>query len=559
MFKLLEASFELLVPLVVKRIIDVGIAGGDRIYIRNMVFLMIALGVIGLVCSLTAQFFSAKAAVGFATRVKKVLFSHIQTLSYTELDTIGTSAMITRMTSDINQLQNGVNMSLRLFLRSPFVVFGAMIMAFTIDTRGAFTFVWTIAALSVVVYGIMLITIPMYKVVQKHLDKVLKITRSGLGGVRVIRAFGMEEEELKEFSSANNEHIHEQLKVGRISALLNPVTFVLINAGTIYLIYEGALAVDSGRLTQGAVVALVNYMSQILVELIKLANMILLLMKAIACGNRIGDVLKTESSMKEGSNEVERREGPGEVVFEKVSMSYAGSTETAVEDISFSVRPGETLGIIGGTGSGKTSVVSLIPRFYDVKDGRVFVDGVDVRDYTYESLRGRIAIVPQRSVLFRGSIRKNMQWGRKDATDEEIRDALKTAQALDFVEEKGEGLEYCVAAGGKNFSGGQRQRLAIARALVRKPEILILDDSASALDYATDAALRKAIREMNPSPTVLIVSQRSASIMYADQILVLDDGRVAGLGKHEDLLENCAVYREIYESQFCTAEGRAEA
>lgn len=549
LFKLLEASFELLIPLVVVKIINDGIGNGNKSLIIQMCLIMVALGLIGLICSLTAQYYSARAAVGFAAKVKKALFSHIQGLSYTEIDTIGTSAMVTRMTSDINQLQSGVNMTLRLFLRSPFIVVGAMVMAFTIDRKAALIFVVVIVLLSAVVYGIMLITIPMYRKVQEKLDALLKVTRSGLQGVRVIRAFGLEQNEKQEFEEANTALVKKQVLVGRISALMNPLTFAIINTGIAWLVWTGALQVDHGILTQGEVVALVNYMSQILVELIKLANLIVIITKAAACAGRIENVLKMESSMKEGDCS-ESKNAPVSVDFHEVSFRYAKALGDALNRISFMAAPGSVMGIIGGTGSGKTTLINLIGRFYDVTEGYVQVDGRDVREYTYEALRGMIGIVPQKSVLFTGSIRKNLQWGCADATDDELWQALKMAQAEEFVRGKEGGLDYEVTQGGTNFSGGQKQRLAIARALVRKPAILILDDSALALDYATDAALRKAIREMNPSPTLFIVSQRTASMMHADQILVLEEGEAVGLGTHEQLLLSCEVYKEIYESQY---------
>ena len=550
LFKLLEASFELMVPLVVKRIIDVGIANNDRDYIVRMVLLMIALAVIGLTCSLTAQYFSAKAAVGFSAKVKNAVFSHIQTLSYTEIDTLGTSTLITRLTSDINTLQGGVNMFLRLLLRSPFVVAGAVIMAISIDRQAMKTFGVTVLALSLVVYLIMRFTIPMYKKVQGSLDQVTSKTRSALTGVRVTRAFGLEEREQQEFGEANTALLAIQVLSGKVSALLNPVTFALINLGLMWLLWEGALAVDTGRLTQGAVVALVNYMSQILVELIKLANLIVQITRALASATRISSVLEITSSMQEGTEAPEWKGGAASVTFENAALRYANGGEDAVGGITLNAAPGSTIGIIGGTGSGKTSVIQMIPRFYDATEGKVLVDEKDVRDYTYASLRERIAVVPQKSVLFSGSIRDNIRWGKADATDAEIQEALQMAQAADFVKEKEGGLDYTVAQGGKNFSGGQRQRLAIARALVKKPAILILDDSTSALDYATDAALRKAIREMPDPPTTFIVSQRTASIMHADQILVLDAGKVVGQGTHEELMKSCEVYQEIYHSQF---------
>lgn len=553
LFKLLEASFELLIPLVVVQIIDVGIAEGDRVYIVKMCLIMVALGIIGLVCSLTAQFFSAKAAVGFSARVKQALFHHIQGLSYSEIDTIGTSTMVTRMTSDINQLQSGVNLTLRLFLRSPFIVFGAMIMAFTINVKAAVVFVVVIPLLSVVVYGIMLLTIPMYRKVQNALDQVLSRTRANLTGVRVIRAFSKEEEEISRFEKANHELVGIQTAVGSISALMNPLTFAIINTGIIWLVYRGAVQVDQGIITQGEVVALVNYMSQILIELIKLANLIITVTKAVACAGRISGVLQIQSSMTEGTYDG----GNGRVVndgcaveFADVSVRYCNASEDSLQGITLEVKKGSVIGIIGGTGSGKTTLVNLIPRFYDVTKGTVRVDGVDVKEYRYQTLRDKIGIVPQKSVLFTGTIRSNMQWGKKDATDEEIMKALEIAQAKEFVLQKDGGLDAEVAQGGKNFSGGQRQRLAIARAIVKHPKILILDDSASALDYATDAALRKAIREMEDPPTLFIVSQRTASMMHADQILVLEDGEAAGLGTHEELLKTCEVYKEIYDSQF---------
>ncbi len=550
LFKLLEASFELMVPLVVKRIIDVGIANGDRDYIVRMVLLMIALAVVGLTCSLTAQYFSAKAAVGFSAKVKNAVFSHIQTLSYTEIDTLGTSTLITRLTSDVNTLQGGVNMFLRLLLRSPFVVAGAVIMAISIDRQAMKTFGVTVLALSLVVYLIMRFTIPMYKKVQGSLDQVTSKTRSALTGVRVTRAFGLEKREQQEFGEANAALLAIQVLSGKVSALLNPVTFALINLGLMWLLWEGALAVDTGRLSQGAVVALVNYMSQILVELIKLANLIVQITRALASATRISSVLEITSSMQEGTEAPEWKGGAASVTFENAALRYANGGEDAVGGITLNAAPGSTIGIIGGTGSGKTSVIQMIPRFYDATEGKVLVDGKDVRDYTYVSLRERIAVVPQKSVLFSGSIRDNIRWGKADATDVEIQEALQMAQAADFVAEKEGGLDYTVAQGGKNFSGGQRQRLAIARALVKKPAILILDDSTSALDYATDAALRKAIREMPDPPTTFIVSQRTASIMHADQILVLDAGKVVGQGTHEELMKSCEVYQEIYHSQF---------
>ena len=560
LFKLLEASFELMVPLVMAAVIDVGIANGDRGYIGRMCLVMAALGVIGLVCSITAQCFAAKASVGVAAKLRHALFAHIQELSFTEMDTAGTSTLITRMTSDINQVQNGLNLALRLLLRSPFVVFGAMVMAFTIDAPAALVFVVAIPLLAVVVFGVMLWTMPRYKKVQAGLDRVLGNTRENLTGVRVIRAFGREEAETGRFETENNALTKLQEHVGRVSALMNPVTYVIINLATVVLIWVGAVRVDTAIITQGAVVALINYMSQILVELIKLANLIINITKALACASRVQGVLDTESSMEAPqalSNVVEQNQE--RVTFRNVALTYQGACAASLSGLSFSVKPGETVGVIGGTGSGKSSLVNLIPRFYDATQGDVLVDGHNVRDYPLASLREKVGVVPQRAVLFTGTIRDNLKWGKPDATDEELWQALETAQARDFVEEKPGGLDEPVSQGGKNFSGGQRQRLTIARALVRKPEILILDDSASALDFATDARLRKAIRQMEGGPTVFIVSQRASSIRYADKIIVLDDGEAVGIGTHEELLKHCEVYREIFESQFQREEGGATA
>ena len=560
LFKLLEASFELMVPLVMAAVIDVGIANGDRWYIGRMCLVMAALGVIGLVCSITAQFFAAKASVGVAAKLRHALFAHIQELSFTEMDTAGTSTLITRMTSDINQVQNGLNLALRLLLRSPFVVFGAMVMAFTIDVPAALVFVVAIPLLAVVVFGVMLWTMPRYKKVQAGLDRVLGNTRENLTGVRVIRAFGREEAETGRFETENNALTKLQEHVGRVSALMNPVTYVIINLATVVLIWVGAVRVDTAIITQGAVVALINYMSQILVELIKLANLIINITKALACASRVQGVLDTESSMEAPqalSNVVEQNQE--RVTFRNVALTYQGAGAASLSGLSFSVKPGETVGVIGGTGSGKSSLVNLIPRFYDATQGDVLVDGHNVRDYPLASLREKVGVVPQRAVLFTGTIRDNLKWGKPDATDEELWQALETAQARDFVEEKPGGLDEPVSQGGKNFSGGQRQRLTIARALVRKPEILILDDSASALDFATDARLRKAIRQMEGGPTVFIVSQRASSIRYADKIIVLDDGEAVGIGTHEELLKHCEVYREIFESQFQREERGATA
>ena len=560
LFKLLEASFELMVPLVMAAVIDVGIANGDRGYIGRMCLVMAALGVIGLVCSITAQFFAAKASVGVAAKLRHALFAHIQELSFTEMDTAGTATLITRMTSDINQVQNGLNLALRLLLRSPFVVFGAMVMAFTIDVPAALVFVVAIPLLAVVVFGVMLWTMPRYKKVQAGLDRVLGNTRENLTGVRVIRAFGREEAETGRFETENNALTKLQEHVGRVSALMNPVTYVIINLATVVLIWVGAVRVDTAIITQGAVVALINYMSQILVELIKLANLIINITKALACASRVQGVLDTESSMEAPqalSNVVEQNQE--RVTFRNVALTYQGAGAASLSGLSFSVKPGETVGVIGGTGSGKSSLVNLIPRFYDATQGDVLVDGHNVRDYPLASLREKVGVVPQRAVLFTGTIRDNLKWGKPDATDEELWQALETAQARDFVEEKPGGLDEPVSQGGKNFSGGQRQRLTIARALVRKPEILILDDSASALDFATDARLRKAIRQMEGGPTVFIVSQRASSIRYADKIIVLDDGEAVGIGTHEELLKHCEVYREIFESQFQREERGATA
>lgn len=551
-FKMLEAVFELFVPLVIKGIIDYGIAAEDRAYCLRMGLLLLLLAVIGLAMATTAQWFSARAAAGFAAKIKQVLMEHIQKLSYTELDTIGTSTLITRMTSDVNQVQTGTNLVLRLFMRSPFIVFGSVIMAFTIDFKAAMIFVITIPLLSVVVFGIMLSSIPLYKKVQSQLDRVLGITRENLTGVRVIRAFNKEEEEISHFKTENEQFTRLQTFVGKISALMNPLTFVIVNSAILVLVWTGAWRVEGGILTQGAVVALVNYMSQILVELIKLADLIINITKAVACGNRIQKVLEVEPSMENGSKEcIEEKSIPANAVdFNNVSLTYAGAGAPSLTDIDLHVKTGQTIGIIGGTGSGKTSVVNLIPRFYDATQGNVLVFGKPVKEQDMESLRSQIAVVPQKAVLFAGTIRENMKWGKEDATDEEIMEAITIAQAAEVVQKKEGGLDAFVEQGGKNLSGGQRQRLTIARALVRKPRILILDDSASALDFATDAALRKAIREMKNAPTVFIVSQRTSSIRFADQILVLDDGKSVGVGTHDELLTTCSVYKEIYDSQY---------
>ena len=557
LFKMLEASFELIVPLVMAAIIDTGIENKDTGYILKMCGVLVLLGLVGLICSVVAQYFSAKAAVGVASGVRHSLFGHLLGLSYTEIDTLGTSTMITRMTSDVNQVQTGVNMFLRLFLRSPFVVFGAMIMAFTIDAPLATIFAIVIVALSVIVFGIMGISIPLMKKVQQGLDNVLTVTRENLAGVRVIRAFCKEEDEIASFKKKNGELLDIQKKSGGVSALMNPLTYIVINAAICLLIWKGAIKVDMGNLTQGEVVALYNYMSQILIELIKLANLIITINKALASANRIGDVMKLQPSMTYPSYEESvgganiaanaNYDGP-KVEFRNVSLKYKNAALESLENIHFTVNKGETIGIIGGTGSGKSSVVNLIPRFYDVTEGEVLVDGVNVKEYEKDTLLNKIGIVLQKAVLFSGTIKDNLLWGNNDATEEEIMEAVVAAQAKDVVDSKG-GLDGEVAQGGKNFSGGQRQRLTIARALVRRPEILILDDSASALDMATDANLRKAISELDYKPTVFIVSQRTVSIMNADKIVVLDDGEIVGVGKHEQLLESCGVYREIYESQ----------
>lgn len=552
LFKLLEASFELLVPLVMARIIDRGIGNGDRHYVIIMCLLMVSLGIIGLVCSATAQYFAAKAAVGFSTKLRHVLFSHIQGLSFTEMDTMGTSTLITRMTSDINQVQNGVNMVLRLFLRSPCIVFGAMIMAFTIDVKAALIFVVTIPLLSVVVFGIMLITIPLYKKTQAALDRVLGITRENLTGVRVIRAFNKEEEEKERFQESNDTLTAMQKHVGKISGLMNPMTYVIINGALVVLLWTGAIRVDTGYITQGQLIALVNYMSQILVELIKLANLIITITKALACANRVESVLEIQSSMQDGGKKspAETKESCAAVEFCHVGLTYKNAGEESLTDINFKAGKGQTIGIIGGTGSGKSSLVHLIPRFYDVTAGEVRVNGVDVRNYPIHELRQKVGMVLQKASLFKGTIRENLLWGNRGASDEELWRALEISQAKEFVEEKEDGLDTEVVQGGKNLSGGQKQRLTIARALVKNPEILILDDSASALDFATDARLRRAIGNLKDKMTVFIVSQRASSVMYSDLILVMEDGHLAGAGSHGELLKTCSVYREIYGSQF---------
>ena len=595
LFKLLEASFELFVPLVMAQIIDVGIKNRDMGYILGRGGILVLLGVVGLACSLTAQYFSAKAAVGIGTRLRNDLFRHINSLSYREIDMVGTSTLVTRMTSDVNQVQAGINLTLRLFLRSPFIVFGAMIMAFTINVKAAMIFVVTIPMLSVVVFGVMLMSMPLYKKVQRQLDQVLLTTRENLLGARVVRAFNRQEDETRKFGQENDTLVRLQVFVGKISALMNPVTYVIINGAIIVLIWTGAWQVEGGIITQGEVVALVNYMSQILVELVKLANLIINISKALACANRISGIVAQESSIVGRGKEAggsgggiaeSSRDGDGEeepagagskaekdletgslgqaraqsgkpeprVEFRDMNFYYAGAKEPSLSQISFSAMKGQTIGIIGGTGSGKSSLVNLIPRFYDATEGTILVDGVDVKDYSLSALRGKIGVVPQRAVLFKGSLRDNMRWGKKDATDEEIYKAIDTAQAREVVDSKEQGLDLMIQQGGRNLSGGQKQRLTIARALVRQPEILILDDSASALDFATDAALRKAIREDTKDMTVFMVSQRATTIKNADQILVLDDGKLVGLGTHRELLENCQVYREICLSQLSKEE-----
>ena len=559
LFKMLEASFELFVPLVMAAIIDVGIANQDKPYIVKMCFVLIALEIIGLVCSITAQYFAAKAATGVGTGIRHGLFEHIQKFTFTEMDQLGTSTLITRMTSDINQIQSGVNLVLRLFLRSPFIVFGAMIMAFTVDVKAALVFVVTIPLLSLIVFGIMLVTMPMYKKVQADLDQVLLATRENLTGARVIRAFNKEEDETKRFENANQILTDAQKYVGRISGMMNPLTYIIVNGAIIALIYVGAVRVDIGDLTQGQVVALINYMSQILVELVKLANLIISVTKAAACLNRVESVLAVKPDMNEG--DVRWKSNSSEtdwdlknkipvVEFSHVSLTYKGASDTSLSDINFCAKKGQTIGIIGGTGSGKSSLVNLIPRFYDATDGTVKINGRDIKEYQTENLREHIGVVLQKAVLFKGSIADNLRWGKEDATEQEMYEALDISQAREFVDTKQGGLEFQIEQGGRNLSGGQKQRMTIARALVRKPEILILDDSASALDFATDAALRKSIKEMKNQPTVFIVSQRAASIQHADQIIVLDDGAMAGIGTHEELLKDCPIYQEIYYSQF---------
>lgn len=574
LFKMLEASFELFVPLVVASMIDIGIRNQDTGYILKMAGVLVLLAAIGLTCSLTAQFFAAKAAVGFSTALRNALFAHINSLSYHEQDKIGTATLITRMTSDVNQVQSGLNLTLRLLLRSPFIVFGAMVMAFTVDTKAAMVFTVAIPALSVVVFGIMAVSMPLYKKVQRQLDQVTRSARENLTGVRVIRAFSRQKNEMEHFEASNDQLVKVQVFVGKISALMNPVTYVIINLAIVAVVWISGKQVDAGRITQGETVALVNYMSQILVELIKMANLIVSISKALACANRISRVFEEKTSIEDpvsfahkedvgassetGSsfqkNTSEIGEKRSKICFSHVSFAYNGSKEDSLTDISFQAEKGQTIGIIGGTGSGKTTLVNLIPRFYDVREGSIMLDGRDVRTWPLRELREKFGVVPQKAVLFKGSLRENMKWGKADASDEEIYQALAIAQARDFVEAKGKGLKLFIEQGGKNLSGGQRQRLTIARALVRKPEILIMDDSASALDFATDARLRKAIREETRDMTVFLVSQRVATVRGADQIIVLDDGKIAGIGTHRQLLDGCQIYREICQSQLSEKE-----
>ena len=546
-FKMLEASFELFVPLVMAAIVDTGIKNADNTYILRMGAILILLGVIGLTCSITAQYFAAKASVEFGKGVRRDLFAHINALSYTELDTAGTSTLITRMTNDINQMQSGVNMFLRLFLRSPFIVFGAMVMAFTVDVKAAIVFVVAIPLLSIVVFGIMLYTIPLYQKVQKALDRVLLMTRENLVGSRVIRAFCRQKDEEKDYLEGSDHLMQMQLFVGKISAMMNPVTYIIVNIAIIAIIWTGGLQVNAGNLSQGEVIALVNYMSQILVELVKLANLIILLTKAAACSKRVGEVFAMAPSIVEHPTGVDLVPAEDKVVFDHVTFTYEGAKEPALRDISFTAKKGQIIGVIGGTGCGKSTLVNLIPRFYEATEGSVFVDKVNVKSYSFHQLRDRIGIVPQKAVLFNGTIADNLRWGKEDATEEEMNRAIAIAQAADVIASKKDGLEERILQGGKNLSGGQR--LTIARALVKEPEILILDDSASALDFATDARLRKAIREETKGMTVFIVSQRASTIKQADQIIVLEDGAMAGIGNHEELMKNCSVYREIVHSQ----------
>lgn len=551
LFKLLEAGFELFVPLVVSAIIDNGINGGEGWrYVVNMCLVLVALGVVGLISAVAAQFFAAKAAVGFSKELRHDLFDKMQSLSYSDIDKIGTTKMITRMTSDVNQIQSGVNLVLRLFMRSPFIVFGAMIMAFVLDLVSGGVFVITIVVLFVVVFAIILSSIPLYKKVQGKLDGVTASTRETLTGVRVLRAFCKEEEEISKYNKRNSELTKSQIVVGKISALMNPLTYAIINAAIIVLLYVGAIKINSGSLSQGNVVALYNYMSQILVELIKLANLIITVTKSFACAGRVNEILEMPASETLKSISVGNAANRHFIEFKNVCVNYGDAEMDALSDISFTVERGQTIGIIGGTGAGKTTLVNMIPHFYDAKSGSVLIEGKSVVSVGDEELRSKCGIVPQRAVLFKGTIRENMLWGKEAATDEEIMSAIKSAQAEDIIKAKADGLDEVVEQGGKNFSGGQRQRLTIARALVKKPEILILDDSASALDYATDAQLRKSIKELDYKPTVFIVSQRTSSIRHADKIIVLDGGKMVGIGTHEELLKNCEIYNEIHFSQF---------
>lgn len=551
LFKMLEASFELFVPLVMAAIIDTGIKNSDKPYIFKMGMVLVGLAIVGFISALTAQYFAAKAAVGFGKELRGDLYRHINTLSYSEIDKIGTSTLITRLTADVNQMQTAVNLFLRLFLRSPFIVIGAVVMAFTVDPKTAIIFAVSIPLLAIVVFGIMFYSVPIYKKVQNRLDSVMRMTRENLSGVRVIRAFNHEQREIEDFDKCSEELKDMQLYGGKISAYLNPITYVIVNLSIVLIIYVGGLRVDTGRLTQGEVISLINYMSQVLVELIKLSNLIINLTKSVACGNRINDVFKIKPSINDGSGI--KTENDTAVEFDHVSATYAGSNEKSLDSLTLNVPRGSTVGIIGATGSGKTTLINLIPRFYDVSGGSLKVNGTDVRNYNVDELRKLVGVVPQKAALVSGTVRDNMKWGKPDATDEEINAALKTAQALDFVDEKN-GLDSKILQGGKNLSGGQIQRLTIARALVRKPEILILDDSSSALDFATDAALRRAIKSDTDNMTVFIVSQRFSTIKNADMIIVLDDGRVCGIGKHDELFESCEEYRDICESQLSSKE-----
>lgn len=560
LFKMLEAAFELCIPIIMKLIIDVGIKSGDKGYIFKMCMVMIALGIIGLICSITAQYYSAKAAVGFSTILRQRLFDHIQSLGFSEMDKLGTSTMITRMTSDINQIQSGVNMVLRLFMRSPFIVIGSMVMAFTIDFKLSLIFLISIPVLSIIVFGVMLISIPLYKKVQLALDTVLRNTRENLIGARVIRAFHKEEKEIENFNNNNKILKKLQLFVGRILAFMNPLTYIIVNSAIIIILYTGGIKVNSGILTTGAVIALVSYMSQILAELIKLANLIISVTKAVACGNRVQAVFEIKPKISKEDNKSnivnmeDRNSNNPFIEFKNVSLKYHNEGENSLSQVNLKVEKGETIGIIGGTGSGKSSFVSLIPRFYDATEGELLIDGINVKDYNIETLRKRIGIVMQKAILFKGTIDENLHWGKKNSSIEDIDEALEISQSKEFVEKKDKGIYSFVEQGGKNLSGGQKQRLTIARALIRKPEILILDDSASALDFATDARLRAAIRKMKSKPTVFIVSQRTSSIEHANKIVVLDEGKVAGIGTHEELLDKCEVYQEIYYSQYSKVE-----